>query len=111
MICVNKSDLDPERIFSSRLEKHLNTDQYLLMSIKENTGLKEFFNQLNAKIDNLDNSFVSLSIVSRDSLRIIDINPAINPKKVDKNKFLGILGFTGTLSMKGFSIILHGTEF
>ena len=26
------------------------------MSIKENTGLKEFFNQLNAKIDNLDNS-------------------------------------------------------
>ena len=34
----------------------MNTDQYLLMSIKENTGLKEFFNQLNAKIDNLDNS-------------------------------------------------------
>ena len=55
MICVNKSDLDPELIFSSILKKHLNTDQYLLISIKENTGLKEFFNQLIKKIDNLDN--------------------------------------------------------
>ena len=47
LICVNKSDLDPELIFSSILKKHLNTDQYLLISIKEN--------QLIKKIDNLDN--------------------------------------------------------
>ena len=70
IICINKIDQKQNEKYVTLLEQELNTEDYSMISIKENIGIDLFINNLLSKIESI-NDFTKYKIDKKNDLYII----------------------------------------